>query len=110
MAKHKAENHMGRRRFLRGAAAGVIAVPIVGLLGTRKALAEEKLDPSNSQAQALDYTHDASEATGHSAYTEGAVCNNCSQWTGGDEQWGTCNLFPGKLVNADGWCTGWSKA
>lgn len=32
-------------------------------------------------------------------------CSNCLQLKGTDgEAWRPCNLFPGKLVNAEGWC------
>lgn len=100
----------GRRRFLRGAVAGVIAAPAAGLLATRGAAAAEqpKLDPSDPQASALNYVHDASEAADHSAYKEGADCANCLHWTGGDAEWGGCNIFRGKLVHRDGWCTAWA--
>lgn len=96
-----------RRSFLRKAAAGAMSVPVIGLVGTRSARAE-KLDPDNPQAQALDYVHDASQAD--SARTEGAICGNCMHWTGGDAQWGGCNIFPGKDVNRDGWCSAWVEA
>lgn len=100
-----------RRRFLHGAIAGAIAVPIAGLLGQRAASAADKpkVDPSSGQAKALNYVHDASKASNHSAFQEGANCANCVQWTGGDAEWGGCNIFPGKLVARDGWCTAWVK-
>ena len=38
-------------------------------------------------------------------YKPGQQCNNCLQLTGKDgDAWRPCNLFPGKLVNAGGWC------
>ena len=109
MANQPTDN--GRRRFLRGAAAGVIAAPIVGLLGGREAAAADqpKLDPSMGQAKALNYVHDAADASDNPAFKEGADCANCLQWTGGDAEWGGCNIFPGKLVNRNGWCTAWAK-
>ena len=41
-------------------------------------------------------------------YKPGSHCANCLQLTGkeGDE-WRPCNIFPGKLVNANGWCKVW---
>lgn len=38
-------------------------------------------------------------------YKPGQMCSTCLQLTGtaGDE-WRPCNLFPGKLVHANGWC------
>jgi hypothetical protein len=101
-----------RRRFLRGAVAGAIAAPVVGLLATTRTLAADKpkLDPSSSQATALQYVHAASDASDKAAYQEGAICGNCLQWTGGDSQWGGCNIFPQKRVNRDGWCSAWAEA
>lgn len=102
---------IGRRRFVRGAVTGAIAVPIAGLLGRHAAAADmPKLDPENAQAKGLNYVHDASEASSNPAFQEGSNCANCVQWTGGDAQWGGCNIFPGKAVNRDGWCTAWAPA
>lgn len=99
-----------RRRFLHGAVAGAIAAPVVGLFGSGQVVAGEppKLDPSNPQAKGLNYVHDASEATDHSAFKEGSICGNCVQWTGGDAEWGGCNIFPGKHVAREGWCSAWA--
>lgn len=94
-----------RRRFLRKAGA-VAALPIAGIVGMRAARAA-KLDPSSPQAQSLSYVHDASKAG--SARTEGAICGNCMHWSGGDSQWGGCNVFPQSEVNRDGWCTAWTE-
>lgn len=99
-----------RRRFLHGAVAGALAAPVAGLFGSGQVFAGEppKLDPSNPQAKGLNYVHDASKASDHSAFKEGAHCGNCVQWTGGDAEWGGCNIFPGKQVANAGWCTAWA--
>jgi hypothetical protein len=99
-----------RRRFLRGAVAGVIAAPVAGMLGSRavEAADKPKLSPSDPQAKALNYVHDAAEASDNAAFKEGANCGNCAQWTGGDAEWGGCNIFPGKVVAREGWCTAWA--
>lgn len=109
MSNRKTDLH--RRRFVRGALTGVVAVPIAGLLGARPAGAADmpKLDPNNAQAKALKYVHDAADAASNPAFQEGANCANCVQWTGGDSEWGGCNIFPGKAVNRNGWCTAWAK-
>lgn len=104
------QNHdQGRRRFLRGTAAGLAAVPVAGLFGTAGAADQPRLDPGNPQAKALSYVHDAGKASDNPAFKEGANCANCVQWTGGDSKWGGCNIFPGKQVNRDGWCTAWAE-
>lgn len=101
------ETNGKRRRFL----AGVVAAPFLGLAGTRVAAAADKpkLGLDDPQARALKYVHDASKASDNPAFQEGANCANCLQWTGGDAEWGGCNIFPGKLVNRNGWCTAWAK-
>lgn len=108
MSRH--ETDPSRRRFLRHAATGAVAVPVVGLAGARavRAQDEPKVELDDPQAQALDYVHDASEARDHAAYQQGAHCGNCIQYTGDPEaQWGACRIFPGKLVNSEGWCKVW---
>lgn len=58
-------------------------------------------------AQALSYFEDAKKVDPKKFpnYQPGQKCSNCLQLTGkaGDE-WRPCNLFPGKLVHANGWC------
>jgi len=99
-----------RRRFMRNAVAGVVAVPIAGLLAGRSAAAAElpKLDPTTGQAKALNYVNDAAEASSNPSFKEGSECANCIQWQGGDSEWGGCNIFPGSAVHRNGWCTAWA--
>jgi hypothetical protein len=83
------------------------------------------LDENAPDAQALSYTHDAStvDPAAHPRYEQGQVCSNCALYqvrvegevqtgTGQDPVedvpgWGGCTLFPGRLVNAAGWCSAW---
>ena len=58
-------------------------------------------------AIALAYHESAKkvEATKFRMYKPEQKCANCLQIKGADgEVWRPCNLFPGKLVNAEGWC------
>ena len=59
------------------------------------------------QAKALGYVHDATtvDAAAQPRYQPGQICKNCALYTGGDEPWGGCSIFPGKAVNANGWCS-----
>lgn len=63
-----------------------------------------KTDPT---AIALAYFEDAKQVDPKKfpTFKAGQQCDNCLQLTGtaGDE-WRPCNLFPGKLVHAKGWC------
>lgn len=71
-----------------------------------------KLAENDAQAQALGYrsdtnTVDASRFPNHAA---DQACANCTLFAGqaGDE-WGPCGIFPGRQVNAGGWCSAYSR-
>ena len=66
------------------------------------------LEESDPAAQALKYVHDAASVD---AGTRGGAernCANCRFFGDASGGWGSCQLFPGKAVNADGWCAGWA--
>ena len=99
-----------RRTLLKNALLGVAAVPAVGWL--RRADAAVELDPNDAQAKALGYVKDAKQvdAKANPNYKPGQHCGNCLQAQGkqGDALL-PCNIFPGKLVQKDGWCKVWVK-
>jgi hypothetical protein len=70
------------------------------------------LVPTDPLAVALSYHESAKtvEAVKFPTYKPDQKCSSCMQLTGkvGDP-WRPCNLFPGKLVNAEGWCKVWLK-
>lgn len=74
-----------------------------------------KLEESDPTAQALGYMHDASKVDVTKFPKKGAAdgasqkCSSCSQFVAGGNEagWGKCNIFPGKLVAAEGWCNTW---
>lgn len=87
-----------RRRFLIYASYGVIGVATAPF--ARAASHETHLDPSDPTAKALAYVHQ----TPH----EGKLCSNCMHISGEEgAEWRPCALFPGKLVNANGYCNAW---
>ena len=102
-----------RRTLLKTALAGLIAVPAAGLVKQAAAAqgAAPRLDLKDPVAVVMAYTHDAKTAADSKVpqYKPGSKCSNCVQLQGkeGDE-WRPCNLFPGKLVHADGWCKVWT--
>jgi hypothetical protein len=67
----------------------------------------EETDPA---AKALGYVHDAKrvDPKTNPTHKAGSTCANCLQLQGkpGDV-WRPCTIFPGKLVNANGWCKVW---
>lgn len=101
-----------RRRFLHLALAGVVAVPVTGLIAPRGASAAERprLDPDSKTARRLGYTHDAT-SSGSPKREEDARCRNCAHFRGDkDDPWAPCNVFPEHRVSADGWCEAWIGA
>lgn len=99
-------NNPARRALLKRAALGLSIAPLA-LAGAPAALASPPLlSEKDPAAKALHFVTDARRAKGAAP---GADCSNCSVYgaTGADR--GTCSLFPGKLVKAAGWCSGWSS-
>jgi hypothetical protein len=106
------ENRYDRRTVLKTALAGLAALPAAGLIGEAAAQGSPPhLDEKDPLAVSMGYVHDAKkvDANKNPQYKPGAHCANCLQLTGkeGDE-WRPCNIFPGKLVNANGWCKVWT--
>lgn len=91
---------MNRRGFLRLAGSSVIGLTVGGI--ALRANAQEALDASDATAKALNYTPQSEKS--------GQNCANCMYIQGneGDSQ-RPCAIFPGKLINAQGWCSAWVK-
>lgn len=76
------------------------------------ATAAPHVSPDDPAAKALGYVNDASKIDGKNEHTykAGSTCANCAlfqaaQANGG---YGPCSIFPGKVVNASGWCRAYS--
>ncbi|MEO7063618.1 MAG: high-potential iron-sulfur protein [Dokdonella sp.] len=100
--------NQARRRFLKLAVIGAATAPIAATLLPRLGFAADlpHLDvATDATAKALHYVEDATAAKGQAAYKPGADCSNCTFYTGkaGDE-YGPCQIFPGKDVHSKGWC------
>lgn len=101
---------IARRKFIQlsaVAAAGCFARP------AREAHADEmpKLSEDDAMAAAMRYTHDAGTVDPATRANPAAeqTCANCALIQGNDgDEWRPCQIFPGKLVNADGWCSVWA--
>ena len=104
-------NKQFTRRDVLAVGGAIIATSMV----PRIASAQAKVTEDDPTAVALGYAHDASTVdTGKwpkRAGEEGAkqFCNNCAlyQAGGGEEGWGACSIFQGRLVNGNGWCNAW---
>ncbi|MGI9232347.1 MAG: high-potential iron-sulfur protein [Woeseiaceae bacterium] len=101
---------IARRKFIQlsaVAAAGCFVQP------GREARADDlpKLAPDDPMAAAMKYTHDASSvdpATRNNPAAE-QTCANCALVQGNDgDEWRPCQIFPGKVVAAAGWCSVWA--
>jgi High potential iron-sulfur protein len=69
-----------------------------------------RLTEDDPMAVALKYTHDASTVDAASRPQPAAeqTCANCAQLTGNEgDEWRPCNIFVGKVVNSNGWCSVW---
>jgi hypothetical protein len=102
---------LSRRSFIQSVAA---ALPVGALVMQNKAFAGElpQLDLNDPTAKALLYVHDAANVdTSNPAaakFAAGQNCANCAQVQGEDgAEWRPCGIFPGKAVNAKGWCSVW---
>jgi hypothetical protein len=101
---------IARRKFIQLSAvavAGAVAVP-----GSR-AYAQDMphLSEDDAMASAMKYTHDAStvDPATRANPAEEQSCSNCALIQGNEgDEWRPCQIFPGKLVNAHGWCSVWA--
>ena len=101
---------IARRKFLQlsaVAAAGCFVQP------AREARADDlpQLATDDPMAMAMKYTHDASTVDAASRANPAADqnCANCALVQGNDgDAWRPCQIFPGKSVNANGWCSVWA--
>ena len=95
-----------RRQFMKTAVVATAAVMAGGTM--RKLFAgEPHLTDADPTAKAMDYVEDATTSK-NKLYKPGSVCANCQLYNGGTSGYGSCQLFPGKLVSAKGWCTSYT--
>ena len=101
---------IARRQFIQ-----LSAVAAAGCLLRPGQEAQAKDAPHLSEddptAKAMKYTHDTStvDAGARTNPAENQHCANCALIQGEDgEAWRPCQIFPGKLVAANGWCSVWS--
>ena len=69
------------------------------------------LSEDDPMAQGMKYTHDASsvDPASRANPAEEQHCSNCALAQGeATDGWLPCQIFPGKLVNANGWCSVWA--
>ena len=91
-----------RRRFL-------AIIPLAGAATLVRA--QGAVDPKDPTAAGLGFVTDATKAdkAKFPTYAAGNTCANCNFYQGAAAAWGPCQLFPGKAVNAKGWCSAHAK-
>lgn len=101
---------IARRKFIQ-----LSAVAAAGFLvqTPRQARADElpHLTEDDPMAMAMKYVHDASTVDPASRNNPAAEqhCANCALVQGSDgDAWRPCQIFPGKAVAANGWCSVWA--
>ncbi|MGH8504718.1 MAG: high-potential iron-sulfur protein [Stenotrophobium sp.] len=96
-----------RRQFLRNLAIAAAALPLARLPQARAA-GLPHLSPADPAAKALGYTDNAAKLTAAAEPThkKGDDCANCALYQSAQASGGfaPCAAFPGKDVNAKGWC------
>ena len=103
-------NKIARRKFIQLSA---VAAAACFVRPGEEARADDMphLSEDDPVAKSMKYTHDAStvDPAARVNPAEDQRCSNCALVQGNDgEPWRPCQIFPGKLVNADGWCSVWA--
>jgi hypothetical protein len=113
MSHEPDSTNTSRRRFFAVAGSAIGAAAVISVLPRQARAADlPHLEASDATAQALHYNDDATKVDKAVAPTwkAGEACNNCNFFQGGaNDQWGPCQLFPGKAVHRAGWCAGYAK-
>lgn len=111
------EKKLPRRDLLKGALAGLAAIPVVAAVDRAAAAAAaaapaKALDVNNPQAKALGYTLDTSkvDAKTNPMHKPEQHCGNCVQFQGKPtDATAPCTIFQGQAVVNGGWCKVWAK-
>ncbi len=102
-----------RRRALLTAVTAVAAAPFLkSSIGHAAEGTLPHLSESDTTAKSLHYHNDAQKAprvdkSGVPASDQ--FCHNCMFIQAASGEWRPCQIFPGKAVNANGWCMSWTK-
>jgi High potential iron-sulfur protein len=97
---------MSRREALKNIAIAAGALAVVR--GGDAAADATHVSMSDPMAAGVSYHENAAtvNAAQFPQFKPGSKCATCAQIGGKDgDAWRPCNIFAGKLVNANGWCT-----
>lgn len=93
-----------RRHFLKMSVAATALALTAGTSRWLCAAEVPHLAENDATARALAYVEDATK-TQDARFKPGQRCAGCQLYSGGPDGYGPCQLFPGKAVSADGWCS-----
>ena len=98
---------LSRRHFLQTLTLGAPLMTVATYESARAADAP-LLNPEDKDAKAVKYVEDATKAKALGAPPD-STCANCAVYQGkAGAPTGPCQIFPGKLVKAAGWCSSWA--
>ena len=103
-------SNIERRKFLKLSAAAAAGC-LVQAGGSAVAEDLPQLSTEDPLAKAMKYTDDASTVDPAARANPAAEqnCANCALVQGNDgDAWRPCQIFPGKVVAANGWCSVWA--
>jgi len=106
MSQTELDKH--RRKVLKMALTSVAVIPLSSLLHNSQAHAGD-LPPvaeDDPAAKGLSYLHDANKST-NPKRKPNQYCKNCNLIRNDSGEWRACQIFPGKAVNENGWCSAW---
>ena len=99
-----------RRQFLAISATMVAAAAVAPRIAHAQG-ALPQIDEADPTAAALGYKHDTTkvDAAKYPNHKPAQNCANCKLVQGADaDAWRPCSIFPGKTVNAKGWCAAYA--
>ena len=105
--------NQGRRNAVRLLLGGLAASPLLNLVDATLVQAADlpHLSEDDPAAKALHYVNDAAKGNRTDKGGTPAAkqhCQNCRFVQADAGDWRPCQLFPGKAVNANGWCMSWT--
>jgi hypothetical protein len=98
-----------RRGALKKSAFGMAAIAVSAFMPWARLQAKElpRVSEDDETAKALHYVHDANKSAKRPS--DDQWCRNCRYFKGEKtSDWDRCDLFPGKVVSAQGWCNVWA--
>lgn len=109
MSRTQPGNAVNRRSLVKSLAAAAAAAAFIRS-GNSRAGELPHLEVKDPSAVALGYVENATQvdAKKYPTFVKGSRCDNCLLLQGSSGAYRPCNLFPGKLVSAAGWCSGWA--